>query len=244
MNMITKSNTNITIGMDKNKYSQIFLILQLAGGNFPVGGFSQSWGLETYVEKGIIKNAEEFESFLEVFLNHVLCRSEAPFVIFAHRDTNNWNSTLLTELNQLAISMKLTKESREATVKAGKAMLRIGNEILQDKEIEIFYEENKDKEIHFAVAFGIIAAKMSIDIEETVIAYIFSSINTLIQNAIKLIPLGNVEAQKLFYKINQSLSDSVDKSFAVELEDVSNFTPGLDFASIDHEDLRTRIYMS
>jgi len=234
----------MNISMNKNEYKQLFSILQIAGGNFPIGGFTQSWGLETYVNRGAIKNAEDFKAFLEMFLDHVICCSEAPLVIFAYRNAKDWNADRLDELNQLSIAMKLTKESRESSVKTGKAMLRIGKEMLKDKEIEIFYEKHREFGIHFSIAFGMIAAKMSIDIGKTVTAYIFSSINALIQSGIKLIPLGNIEAQMLFLKLNLSLSEAVDRSFMTGLDELSNFTPGLDIASIDHEGLQTRIYMS
>ena len=241
---VMDTNTNMSMSMNTNNSAQIFSILQLAGGNFPVGGFTQSWGLETYVDKGIIKNVADFEEFLKMFLNNVICCSEAPLVIFAYENTRSWNPDKLAELNQLSIAMKLTKENRESSVKTGKAMLRIGKEMLKDRDIEIFYEEHKEFGINFSVAFGMIAAKMAIDIEKTVTAYIFSSINALIQSGIKLIPLGNIEAQELFLEMNQSLSDAVDKSFTIDIEEISNFTPGLDLASIEHENLKTRLYMS
>jgi urease accessory protein len=182
--------------------------------------------------------------FLEVFLKQVICCSEAPLVIYAYESAKNWNDEQLDELNQLSLAMKLTKESREASVKTGKAMLRVGKEMLNDKEIDGFYEDHKETGIHFSVAFGMIAAKMSIDIEETIAAYVFSSINALIQSGVKLIPLGNIEAQMLFLKLNQRLAEAVDESFTVGPDELNNFTPGFDLASIEHEELPTRIYMS
>ena len=48
----------------------IFYLMQLAGGTFPSGGFSQSWGLETYVSEGKICDSSTFSNFLEVYLEY------------------------------------------------------------------------------------------------------------------------------------------------------------------------------
>ena len=46
------------------KADNIFYLMQLAGGTFPSGGFSQSWGLETYVSEGKICDSSTFGDFL------------------------------------------------------------------------------------------------------------------------------------------------------------------------------------
>ena len=47
------------------KADNIFYLMQLAGGTFPSGGFSQSWGLETYVSEGKYVTADNASEFIE-----------------------------------------------------------------------------------------------------------------------------------------------------------------------------------
>ena len=47
---------------------QLFYLMQIAGGTFPSGGFSQSWGLETYVANGKVSDEASFKRFMETYL--------------------------------------------------------------------------------------------------------------------------------------------------------------------------------
>ena len=40
-----------------------FLVLQMNDSLFPIGAYSHSYGLETYIQKGIVKDAETAEKF-------------------------------------------------------------------------------------------------------------------------------------------------------------------------------------
>ena len=66
---------------------QLFRLLQLNGGTFPTGGFSQSWGLETYVSEGIVQDAATFRAFLEVYLMSSIGRCEGPIICRAYELT-------------------------------------------------------------------------------------------------------------------------------------------------------------
>ena len=42
-----------------------FLLLQINDALFPIGGYSHSYGLETYIQKDIIKNADDAALYIE-----------------------------------------------------------------------------------------------------------------------------------------------------------------------------------
>ena len=48
--------------------NQLFYLMQMAGGTFPSGGFSQSWGLETYVADGTVSDSTSFKEFATSYL--------------------------------------------------------------------------------------------------------------------------------------------------------------------------------
>ena len=72
----------------------------------------------------------------------------------------------------------------------------------------------------------------------------FSTVNGLVQCAVKLVPLGNTQAQQVMQQLYPAMESAVKGSMSVEIDDISNFCPGLDIASINHEFLTTRLYMS
>ena len=224
--------------------NELLLLLQLAGGTFPSGGFSQSWGFETYVAEKRISDAEGCRKFLITYLDSVIGACEGPILREAIERTGSWDIQALTNLEELSLSMKLTKESRESSLRTGKALLRILTEIKEDSEMTGFYENYKKSGITNAVAFGIVCGRSGIDIAKAMEAYVFSVVSGIVQSAVKLIPLGNTEAQKLLLEMQPYMTECVRKSMDLALVDVTNFSPGFDLAGILHETLPVRLYMS
>jgi len=56
--------TPILIPTDMNRIP-FFYLLQISDPLFPIGGFTQSYGLETYVQKGIVHDAETSKNTLK-----------------------------------------------------------------------------------------------------------------------------------------------------------------------------------
>ena len=113
--------------------NQLFYLMQMAGGTFPSGGFSQSWGLETYVVNGTVNDDKTFIEFTEGYLESTITRCEGPIMREAYRFASEWDrdaagsaaeANLLDELMQLeelSCAVKVTKESRESSIRMGKA---------------------------------------------------------------------------------------------------------------------------
>jgi hypothetical protein len=97
---------------DDHEKEMLFMLLQLAGGTFPTGGFSQSWGLETYVFNGQVTGEESFRRFLGASIDTTLCGLEGPTLCRAYDLTAQGDMDGLKELDKKITAMKLTRESR------------------------------------------------------------------------------------------------------------------------------------
>ena len=223
---------------------QLFFLLQLAGGTFPAGGFSQSWGLETFVTDGRVANVRDCRKFLAVYLDAVIAACEGPVLREAVKYAAERNSGALSGLETLSLAMKLSKESRESSLRTGKALLRIAAEITEDAELAVFYDTYRQSGITNASAFGIICGRVGVCEKQALEAYVFSTANGIVQSAVKLVPLGNTEAQRLLLEMRPAMSECVSKSMALDISDITNFSPCLDLANIWHETLPVRLYMS
>ncbi len=230
--------------MDKN---QLFSLLQFAGGTFPTGAFSQSWGLETYVATGKVHDLKSFEGFLQAYIQGVLAHFEGPVLCRAYQLAESKSAidyAQLAQLEELVTAMRLTRESREASHRTGKALIRIASSMLDRKDLNKYYETGKESGINYPVAFGLLAALMNVPKEDALAAFVFSAVNGIVQSGVKLIPLGNGEAQKLILESYESIGNVVEEALATPFEDIYSFCPAFDVASIHHEDLQTRLYMS
>lgn len=224
--------------------NQRLLNLLLAGGTFPTGGFSQSYGLETYVFDGRIDSCETFQQFLKVYIQRILARCEGPYFCAAYDCSARGDLERLSEINKELTAMRLSSESRAASHRTGKSFLRIICAICEEERIAGFYAQNVKTGINYPIAFGLTAETLNMEKEPALEAFFYSEINNLTQAALKLIPLGNAQAQEVLLHALGDIDAVVRKALSLGLEEVDNFCPGLDIASIRHEALPVRLYMS
>ena len=230
--------------MEKN---QLFTLLQFAGGTFPTGAFSQSWGLETTVSDKRVASLEDFRRYLEAYIQRVLATFEGPALCHAHRLVQREGlvgNQPLAELSEQVEAMRMTRESREASHRTGKALLRIASGMLDRKDLTDYYDSVAESGTSYPVAFGLLSALLDVPLEEALSAFFFSSVNAMAQSAVKLIPLGNGEAQKLIFDTHGTVGDAVETALTVPMDEMFSFCPAFDLASIRHEELSTRLYMS
>ena len=232
---------------------QIFQLLQLNGGTFPTGGFSQSWGLETYVAEGIVKDTQTFRGFLESYLKSGIGKCEGPIICRAYELAGQVAkeavcrgdaAAALRDLEQLSQAMKVTKESREAALRMGKAFGRILAPVLGEEAVLPLKEALGSLAVSYPVIYGCMCRLLGTGLDEALAAYVFSAANTLTQSALKLIPLGNVEAQKVLFEMDGVMEEVTCLCRETGIEEITNFCPGLDIASLAHEELPVRLYMS
>lgn len=222
----------------------LILLLQINGGTFPSGGFSQSFGLETYVSLGKIRNGEQFSEFLHMYIDAVVARSECPIALEAMKLTPAWRVEEIRSLEDLSLAAKLTRESRLAALRSGKAFLRIVSSICKDTRIQGLYQDWAREGMSYSVAYGLFCGSMGIRREDAAAAFIFNTANALVQSAIKLVPLGNVEGQQILAYAASAMEKAVILACDLEIGDVTNFAPGLDIAGMDHETLSVRLFMT
>ena len=241
--------TPITIPMkDKTmEKNQLFSLMQFAGGTFPTGAFSQSWGLETTVSDGRITTLDDFQKYLEAHIRGVLTTLEGPALCHAYELAKSGglaDNQELIELEDQVTAMRLTRENREASHRTGKALIRIASGMLDRKDLTGYYLNREEAGINYPVAFGLLAALLDVPKEEALSAFFFSAVNAMVQSAVKLIPLGNGEAQKLIFENYYLVGSVVETAMAIPMEEMYSFCPAFDLASIRHETLPTRLYMS
>jgi len=223
---------------------EIFLILQLAGGTFPTGSFSQSWGLETYVFNGIVSNEEEFREFLDAFIDTTLAGLEGPVLCGAYSLAAEGRMDAFRELDRQIAAMKLTKESREGCLRMGNALLRIAAQMSGDDVLTSYYEECSGAGSSYPVAFALVSARLGLKKEDALSAFLFNSVSGLVQSGLKLIPLGNIQAQRILLDLYGKIGAATERALKTDPEEAFAFCPGLDIASMLHETLPTRLYMS
>ncbi len=149
-------------------------------------------------------------------------------------------------LDQVAAAIKLSREMREASIKMGWALLNALHNVFDVIDLKNYARliQEGSCEGHYAVIFGAAAASIGVSEGETVLVYLHTSLVNIISVAARLIPLGQIEAQRIIWQSHRLLLESTAAAQSTNLHLIGTSTVGLDVASMQHERLHTRLCMS
>lgn len=211
-------------------------LLQLASPTLPVGAYSYSGGLEAAVEAGIVKDAASAEQWIGDVLEHSVARLEAPLLLSLISSFVENASSSAEATNRQFLASRETAELRAETVQMGYSL----NRLLKDLGLgEVPVEEPS-----FPAAFAYAAAQWKIEPEAALHAYLWAWVENQVMAAVKAVPLGQTDGQRILLGLGDRISALIPKVLAMKDEDIGNFAPGLAMLSSRHETQYSRLFRS
>jgi len=203
-------------------------LLQLASPALPVGAYSYSGGLEAAIEDGLVSDAASAQRWIGDVLEFSVARMEAPLFLRMMEDPGPWNETFLAS--------RETAELRAETVQMGYSL----NRLLKD----LGAGEVPVEEPSFPAAFAHAAVHWNVEPAAALQAYLWAWLENQVMAAVKAIPLGQTDGQKILLSLGDLLPRFAEKAIEVKDEELGNFVPGLALLSSRHETQYSRLFRS
>lgn len=236
--------------MEQANLRKKFLLLQINDALFPIGGYSHSYGLETYIQKDLVRDGKTAKKYIEYKLKYGFLYAELLPARLAFEYASEGDIERLMELEEITQASKLPREIRLASNKLASRFIKTISklEIPYESDIFHFYLENIKKRgdglSNYAIVYGVFCVAVGISKEEALEHFLYAQTSAMVTNCVKSIPLSQTEGQKLlvascglFLEILETVG-RLDESMLY----LSN--PGFDIRSMQHEFLYSRIYMS
>ena len=226
--------------------SALLYLLQVANGAFPIGTFSHSYGLETLVQEGRITDAQGLSDVAHLWLRYGLATSEGGAVALALRATRENDFTRLAELDRVLTALKLTRETREASIKVGNAFLQTLSSTFGWEHIARYRRAAAEGPCvgHYATAFGVAAVDAGVSATGALLAFLHSALYGIVGVAARIIPLGQLDAQRVLAGSWPQIVECARIAVGLDCEDLAVGATFLDIASMHHERLYSRLCMS
>lgn len=221
-------------------------LLQIADTQLPIGGYVHSYGLETYIQKGKIANYGQAQEFLYQSLHNNTFYNDAAFVNEAHKYCSSGLFEKIIQLDILVNALKTPSEIRMASKKLAARYMKIVQQFNLDGMVPLYHDAIQNDTIpgHHAVLFGIVAHAMHISREYALAAYYYTTASAIVTNCVKMVPLGQVQGQKLLFESKFWIKSLVEKADSVLPDEIGRCTPGFEIHAMQHERLYSRLYMS
>jgi urease accessory protein len=227
--------------------NDLFPLLQLCDSNFPSGAFSHSFGIETYIQDQKIVDKETFKMAISVFIDKQLVYSDGLACRLVYEMLVGKKSVQeILEIDHLLYVSSLAKETREGNRRIGERMGKLCNELYSSDSLGEYLSYVKKKQAygHSAVVFAMVAHHLRIDKEKAISSYLYATVSSLTQNAVRGIPLGQTDGQRLLVELRVNLEEATRKIMKLTKADLAAVSPGLEIAQMRHERLTVRLFMS
>jgi len=226
--------------------SNLIKLLHLTDPALPIGGFSHSAGLETYVQQGKVNNTSTAKDFVMQMLSKNIHYTDAAFVSLAYDAAKAKDMATIIALDAECSAVKLPEEMRKASSKMGNRLLKIFYPLCTDEFIDAYYEAIKTLQTsgHYCIAFALVAAAHNIEKQEALTGFYYNAAVGFVTNSVKLIPLSQQSGQEILYSLHSLIEKLAKENLQPDKELIGLCCSAFDIKAMQHERLYSRLYMS
>jgi urease accessory protein len=211
--------------------------------SYPLGAFSYSHGLEYAVAAGLVRDRASLRHFVATALEAGAGRSDGALLAAAFQATAAHDRVALDGLVELGLAWRGTAETALESRAQGAAFLATTRAAWPHRLLDEFGLRHRG-EVALPVAVGVAAAAHGVALGAAVTAYLHAFAVTLISAGLRLIPLGQSDAQRAIAELESVIAAAADAILTTPLDQIGTAAPLLDWCSMRHETQYTRLFRS
>jgi urease accessory protein len=211
--------------------TEILLLAQWLSPSYPVGAFAYSHGLETEIQAGRIASAADLHHWLADVLEFGSGHSDCILLRAAYACDS---LAALQTVDATARAFSPCAERLRETLLQGDAFGKTTAAIWQTDLPDLTYP----------VAVGATAQRMGLDVRLTAMLFLQAFASTLVSVAVRLVPLGQTEGQKVLAALTPLCQSIAEQTNGATLDALQSTAFLSDIAAMNHETLTHRIFRS
>ena len=221
-------------------------LLQFSDGLFPAGGFAHSFGLETYVQDGRVRDRRDLEKFIAAHLDGSAGPADAAAAAIAVKIARRDEPREWLSLDARLDAMKTVPEFRAASRQMGRQALRVAAALGDDPFLARLARavDEERTAAHHATVFGAAVGRGGADPERAAAAYLYATAALLVGAGLRLIALGQLDGQRVLAAMRDRIGRLAVAAVTATPDDLWSFNPALEIAGIRHSTLEMRLFRS
>ena len=215
-------------------------LMQLTSPSLPVGAFAYSQGLESAVEIGLLKDLGSSRLWIKNIMAQGLARLDVPLFYRLYRAWQASDEVALKSLNAQIFAQRETSELQAEDAHMGGALSRL----LGDLEMTETALWTRAEQVSFTTMFALAAVKWDIEINQAATGLLWSWLENQVAAAIKLVPLGQTDGQRLIGQLLEEIPALLVEAQALSDDEIGSCLPMLAILSAQHETQYSRLFRS
>lgn len=217
--------------------------LRLADSFLPVGSYTLSYGLESFVEEGIVEDGDDLRKLLVDYLRGQIGPCDMVALSAAHRAAREENLDHLVQVDDRLHATLLTREFRESSLTSGKRLFDVVDD---EHEFIDRYDGlvGDGARGHYPTALGVVTATKGISEYDARLVCGYGFVTGLLGAAQRLLRLGHSEIQDILHDLFPVLESIERESADRNLEQLRSCTPLIDVQGMRHERAERRLFVS
>lgn len=223
-----------------------FILLQINDSLFPIGGYAHSYGLETYIQKGLVHNAATAGDYLHSRLYYSLLYTDLLAVRIAYTHAVKEDVVALQALTKRLQASKSAQETRQASQKLGSRFYKTVEALpfIKQSIWQQYQSGTPAMPLHHTVAYGVLCAACGIGLPQALQTFLYAQVAGIVTNCVKAVPLSQTDGQRLLAQSFADMQAVLNLAQTVPEEMLCLNTPGFELRAMQHEHLYSRLYMS
>ena len=222
------------------RVNNMIALYQIFDALFPLGSYVFSSGMETYTQMEIINDKDSLAAFLNAQL-YTLPYSDLGVAAKVAQGED------FVLLDNLCGAMKQPFEIRQGSERLSMRFLKTMERLSDSKGLDA-YRTSISKWLcdgHYPVAVGLFVHDLEdVELDQAMELYCYNMLSAMVNNAVKLVPLGQSDGQSALSEVMTSIPGAVRKAVAASVKELGVSGCGLDLRAMQHETLKGRLYSS
>jgi urease accessory protein len=199
--------------------------------------------LESAVEAGVVCDVASAQRWIGDLLEYSIARMEAPALFRLIASWSAGDNAAAERWNALFLAGRETAELRAETLQMGYSLRRLLLE-LDGTDEEARARLAGLEEMSFPAAFAFAVANWQIPAQPALVAYLWAWLENQVMAAIKLVPLGQTDGQRILLALGERLHACAERAASLADDDLGSFAPQLAILSSRHETQYSRLFRS
>ncbi|WP_121020724.1 urease accessory protein UreF [Helicobacter vulpis] len=221
-----------------------FILLQINDAMFPIGSYTHSFGLETYIQHKEVHDKPSALAYMQAFLNTQFLYTDLLSLKLAYAYAQrNALEPILTMEERIALATP-PLELRGANQKLGSRFLKTLMGL--DLPPHAFFTNYAQASITptHATSYGVFCACMGLDLQASLKHYLYAQSSNAVINCVKTIPLAQNDGQRILLALQESFVTILERLEELDESYLCAASIHNDIKAMQHESLYSRLYMS